>query len=294
MSTLLLSVVTGFASGMLLVLVASGLALTFGTMRIANMAHGGFFMLGAFLAYSFVKLLPSSIGGLEALVLASLAVLGIGTVAEILVYRRIYNLPHLNSLLGLFALMAFIQASVEFIWGTNPLFVNVDLGPLNGVLTLARGAIPVYYLVILGVGLVVCLALAIAIRYTEIGLQTRAIAHDREMAALLGIRTKRVFRVALGVGMFLAGLAGALIAPTRAIDSSLGADYIILAFAVVVVGGMDSVLGTVISGLGLGLVNSLATTYFPILSGYSIYLAMVLVLVFRPTGLLGRVADVKL
>ena len=198
----------GIADGMVYVLIASGLALTFGTMRLANMAHGGFFMIGAYLLYTFSRLWSS---GLFAVIGGMILAIGgttiLGLVAERVIYRRLYGRPQLSAMLGTFALMLAIQGGVGEIWGINPLSVNYPAIDNLRFVSFGGANIPIYSFVIIGAGLLAMVVLGIVLYKSRLGLYTRAIAMDRHMASLLGIRTRTVFVVSFAIGCALAGLS---------------------------------------------------------------------------------------
>jgi branched-subunit amino acid ABC-type transport system permease component len=284
-----LPILPGLAEGMLLLVIASGLTLTFGTMRILNMAHGAFFMLGAFVAYS--ASVSWSQGGTVVVPIAAAAVLcaAVGIVCERTVYRRLYKFDSLRSLLGTFALFLAFAAVAQRIWGTSPLGVNIP-PVLGGHLSLFGVDILVYQVFIIVVGAAVVTGLRLWLGRTRMGLEVRAIAADRQMAAALGVRAERVFWLTFCVGCALAGLAGALIAPLVEVSSDLGADYIVLAFAVVLIGGLGSFGGAVIASLVLGLVDAFTASYLQSVEPYAIFLTMIVFLAIRPFGLFGSAA----
>ncbi len=278
----------GIADGMVYVLIASGLALTFGTMRLANMAHGGFFMIGAYLLYTFSRLWSS---GLFAVIGGMILAIGgttiLGLVAERVIYRRLYGRPQLSAMLGTFALMLAIQGGVGEIWGINPLSVNYPAIDNLRFVSFGGANIPIYSFVIIGAGLLAMVVLGIVLYKSRLGLYTRAIAMDRHMASLLGIRTRTVFVVSFAIGCALAGLAGALAVPQIQLDPTLGADYIILGFSILLIGGLTSIRGALFAGLLIGIVEAYAATDFPYLAGYAIYIVTIAVLLVRPRGIFG-------
>jgi len=287
---LILSLMVGISTGMVIVLISIGLSLTFGTMRIVNMAHGGFFMIAAFLMYSTVKIVGESmLGFVVAVVISIIATIFLGAVLERLVFRRMYGRQHMSGLLGTFALMLMFQGAAEQIWGVQPLSVNMPLSLIRAV-TIFGAALPVYNLVLMGVAAIALGLLTLLSYRTQLGMETRAVAADRSMAALLGVRVRRVFALTFAAGTALAALAGALMAPLVQVSSSLAPTYIILAFAIVLVGGIGSVLGTFIAGLSIGIIDSMIAINFPLFAGYAPFVAMAVVIAIRPSGLLGNPA----
>jgi branched-subunit amino acid ABC-type transport system permease component len=286
-----LPILPGLAEGMLLLVIATGLTLTFGTMRILNMAHGAFFMLGAFVAYS--ASVSWSQGGSVVIPIAA-AVLTctiVGIVCERVVYRRLYRFDGLRSLLGTFALFLAMAAIAQQIWGTQPLGASIP-SVLGGRLSLFGVDILTYQVFIIVIGAVVVVGLRLWLSRTRMGLEVRAIAADRQMASALGVRAERVFWVMFAVGCGLAGLAGALIMPLVQVSSDLGADYIVLAFAVVLIGGLGSFGGAVIASLVLGLVDAFTASYLQSVEPYAIFLTLIVFLTLRPFGLFGTAAAV--
>jgi branched-chain amino acid transport system permease protein len=291
----MLTLLIGLSEGLILVLVAVGLTLTFGTMRILNMAHGGFFMMGGYFLYTFTTTPTTASWGLFVDILLSVVcVTIIGCILERVFYRRLYGREGLYGLLVSFALLLAFQGAVETIWGNNPVSVSLSWAYLNGATSVFGGVIPTYYLAVIAVTLVVSAALGFALHRNPIGRAARAIALDREMSAALGLNVRRVFQITFAAGCALAAFAGALLAPEIQLESDVGGTYIILAFALVLIGGLDSIPGTVVAGIAVGLVDTLATTYLPVLSGYAVYIFLLLVLLIRPNGLFGSSPEVSL
>jgi branched-subunit amino acid ABC-type transport system permease component len=286
-----LPILPGLAEGMLLLVIATGLTLTFGTMRILNMAHGAFFMLGAFVAYSASVSWSTGQTIIVPIVAAALIAAGVGIVAERVVYRRLYQFDGLRSLLGTFALFLVIAALAQQVWGVSPLGLNIP-HRLGGELSVFGVSILVYQIFVIVVAAAVVVALRLWLVRSRMGLEVRAVAADRQMAAVLGVRSERVFWVMFTVGCALAGLAGALIAPLVEVSTDLGADYIVLAFAVVLIGGLGSFGGAVIASLVLGLVDAFTAAYLQTVEPYAIFLTMIVFLAVRPYGLFGSAAAV--
>lgn len=287
MQHVVLPLVIGIAEGLVLALIALGLVLTYGMMRIVNMAHGAFLMLSAYLiAVLLARAWASSIMGyLLAAVIAIVIPTVVGMALERTVYRRLYGRPHGSAFLAMFALMMVFQGAAQQIWGVSPLPVRVPSELLVGSTSFIGVQLPNYYLMTIAVGLVAIVVTATIVYRTKIGLWTRAIAADREMSAVLGANVQATFGLMFGLGCALAALAGILLAPIQQVTISLGTDFILEAFAVVLIGGLGSMKGAVIAALAIGIVESFLAIDYPPLSGYGIYLVMVIVLVFRPSGL---------
>jgi branched-subunit amino acid ABC-type transport system permease component len=295
MNHVVLPLVVGLAEGMVLVLVAVGLTMTFGTMRILNMAHGGIFMTGGYLLYAFTTTWLTSLWGLGlGILLATGATTVLAGVLEWVFYRRFYGKEGMSSLLGTFALMLAFAGAVQVIWGSDPRSVHLPGKVLSGATDVMGVAVPKYDIALIIVALLLAVVLALVLYRSPIGRAARAVAMDRQMAAALGLNVKRIFQVTFLIGSALAAVAGALLAPQIQLESDLGANYVILAFALVLIGGLGSVLGTVIAGIGLGLVDAFVATYVPRFGGYDIYLLLLVVLVVRPNGLFGSASEVQL
>jgi branched-subunit amino acid ABC-type transport system permease component len=294
MKGIVLPLVLGLQEGSVLVLVAMGLSLTFGVMRIVNLAHGGFVALGAFLVYSLNVAFDQNIGLAVVAVAITVAAAGVlGVVLERFAFRRLYAYENIATLLVTFALLQAFNGAVVQVWGNNPVSQPYPTG-LAGSVSIAGVAVPSYDLVIIGVAILAVILVALFLHRTRLGQETRVVALDRSMAALLGVNTRRVFAVSFMVGSGLAGLAGALIAPTVSIDNTLSGSYVIEAFAVLLIGGLGNMWGAVVVALVLGIIDAIAVIHVPSLSGYAVYVAMIAALVLRPHGLGTSSAEVHI
>lgn len=297
-SGLLVQLLNGLASGSTLFLVAAGLSLVFGVMRIVNFAHGSLYVLGLYVAYSSVEQLGGVIGFWSALLLAPLAVALLGAVIEILLLRRIYQAPELLQLLATFALVLIIRDGALWLWGAEDL-----LGPrapgLSGAVEILGRRFPAYDLFLIAVGPLVLLALTLLLRRTRWGTLVRAATLDREMLSALGVRQAWLFTAVFVLGALLAGLAGALQLPREPANLELDLPMVATAFVIVVVGGMGSLTGAFVAALliaelkavciWLGVVQIGALSIaFPKLTLVAEFLVMAVVLVWRPWGLMGR------
>ncbi len=298
LSGFLVQLLNGLAGASSLFLVAAGLSLIFGVTRIVNFAHGSFFMLGVYVAYSAVERLGPVLGFWPALVLAALAVGVIGAVVEVLLLRRIYRAPELFQLLATFALVLVIKDAALWLWGPEDL-----LGPrapgLSGAVDILGRRFPSYDLLLIVVGPVVLGALWLLLTRTRWGTLVRAATQDREMVSALGVNQSWLFTSVFALGALLAGLGGALQLPRE--PASLNLDLLTIgdAFVVVVVGGMGSIPGAFVAALliaeikamcvGIGTVNWFGVDFsFSKLTLVAEFLVMAVVLVWRPWGLLGR------
>ena len=278
-------ILNGLLEGMMLFLLASGLTLIFGVSRIVNFAHGSFYMLGAFLTYEVMPhVMPDTVGGYALAVLAAaLAVAVLGMLFEVLVLRRIYGADDLLQLIITVALVLIVRDLVRAVWG--PANVSVPMpSDLAGALQIGGTYFPMFQLAVFGVGLVVIIIMVAAIRYTRAGILLRAATDDRGMVALLGINQARIFTGVFTVGSFLAGLAGGLAAPFGNVNYLLDTTVIVMAFIVVVIGGLGNLYGALAAALAVGVLKGVGVLYFPRMSMMLIFLIMAGVLVVRSMG----------
>ncbi len=279
----------GLASASELFLVASGLSIIFGVTRIVNFAHGSFYMLGAYIAYTLATRLMGTLPGgfWLALVLAALAVALIGALVEIGILRRIYRAPELFQLLATFGVVLIVEDLVLIIWGPQDL-----LGPrapgLEGAVNILGSPFPAYDLLLIALGPAVLLGLTLLFRRTRWGILVRAATQDREMVEALGIRQDRLFTAVFILGAFLAGLGGAVQLPRASVHHAMDLEVIVETFVVVVVGGLGSVSGAYLAAVLLSVLNAFGIVIFPQISLILAFLVMAVVLVVRPWGLLGR------
>lgn len=278
-------ILNGLLEGMMLFLLASGLTLIFGVSRIVNFAHGSFYMLGAFLTYEVMPhVMPDTVGGYALAVLAAaLAVAVLGMLFEVLVLRRIYGADDLLQLIITVALVLIVRDLVRAVWG--PANVSVPMpSDLAGALQIGGTYFPMFQLAVFGVGLFVIVIMVAAIRYTRAGILLRAATDDRGMVALLGINQARIFTGVFTVGSFLAGLAGGLAAPFGNVNYLLDTTVIVMAFIVVVIGGLGNLYGALAAALAVGVLKGVGVLYFPRMSMMLIFLIMAGVLVVRSMG----------
>jgi branched-chain amino acid transport system permease protein len=289
----------GLQLGLLLFLLAAGLTLVFGIMDMVNLAHGSFYMLGAYFAATFAAATGSFLGGVA---LALIATLAVGMALEVAAIRRLYGRDHLDHVLGTFGLILFFNELVRLIWG--PAGMNL---PLPSWLARSVEILPgVYYsmyrLSIILVALAVAICLYIVIMRTRVGMLIRAGASNREMVGALGINIRILFTFVFGIGAALAGLAGLMQAAILTAQIGMGENILILAFVVIIIGGIGSIRGAFLAAIFVGLIDTVgraflpdmlslflspagAATAAPALSSMLIYLVMAVVLVVRPEGL---------
>lgn len=288
MLQLLITIIAGITAAGPLFLLASGLTLIYGVMRVLNFAHAAFFMVGAYVTVDLTGGELPGLGQFAAIAIATAALVGLlGLLGERAVFRPLYARSPEVTLLASFGLSLFLVGAAERYWGTEPLTQSLPT-TLAKPIHISSASISLYSLVQLGIGIVVCLALIYVLRRTSFGAQALAVAEDREMAAVMGVRAKRVGAVVFLIGTALAGLAGAVIAPTVAVDVSLVPSTLITVFAVVVMGGLGTVEGAALAAVAIGLVQSITTNYLPEVAPYAFIVVLALFLVVRPQGLLGR------
>lgn len=287
MDFLFIQVLNGLASASSLFLVASGLSIIFGVTRIVNFAHGAFYMLGAYVAYTLTTTLAGPLGFWVALPLAALAVAVLGVVVEMTLLRRIYEAPELFQLLATFGLTLMVEDLVVLIWGPQDL-----LGPrapgLEGAVSIFGQLFPAYDLLLIALGPLVLGGLVLLFRRTRWGVLVRAATQDRAMVAALGVNQAWLFTSVFALGVFLAALGGAVQIPREAVHHGMDLQVIVEAFVVVVVGGLGSVGGAFLAAVLIAELNAFGILLFPKIGLVLMFLVMAVVLVVRPHGLLGR------
>ncbi|MCK7543568.1 branched-chain amino acid ABC transporter permease [Marinobacter bryozoorum] len=274
--------------GLLLFVIAVGLNIVFGVLNIINFAHGALYMLGAYLAYTLMSLAGLSFW--VALIIAPLGVAAIAVVIDRLMLRFIYHRDVADSLLLTFAILLIIAESIRSIFGSN---IQAVYPPdaLQGTVRLLGGSYPVYSLFVIFSGLVILAGLWYLFNRTRVGKIMRAAALDRDMAEALCINTRMVVTGVFAFGAWLAGVGGVIAAPMRTIDPGMGDKIIIESFIVVVIGGLGSFPGALLGALILGAIYGFGGRYFPEFNLLLPFLGMALVLLFKPTGLMGKGAN---
>jgi branched-chain amino acid transport system permease protein len=279
---------SGLTTAMFLFLIASGLSLVFGVMRVLNFAHGSFYMLGAYIAWQVVQWLQPSGGRFWLAVLAAaLGVAVLGAVVERLLFRLLYDREELYQLLFTYALVLILGDAAKLLWGTQQLSVS---GPptLSGGIELLGTIVPVYNLFIMLVGPAIAVSVWLMLTRTTAGRMLRAAALDREMLGALGANVGTLYTGMFALASFLAGLAGALVTPIQSIVPGMDVEIIVQAFIVVVIGGLGSFWGTFLGSVIYGQVLSFGILIFPGFSLFSVFALMAVILILRPWGLLGR------
>ena len=289
----------GLQFGLLLFLLAAGLTLVFGVMDLVNLAHGSLYMVGAYFAATFCAFTGSFIAGA---LLALVATLLVGMAVEVIALRRLYGRDHLDHVLGTFGLILFFNEAVRLVWG--PAGMSLPLPPwLNTSVSLLPGLqYPTYRIAIIVTSLVVAMFLYLVVMRTRVGMLIRAGASNREMVGALGININLLYTLVFGLGAALAALAGLMQAPILTVQIGMGENILILAFVVIIIGGMGSIRGALIAAILVGLIDTIgrgflpdalrlvlnsrsASAIAPAMSSMIIYLLMAVVLVLRPEGL---------
>src|SRR5262252_2125288 len=299
MATLILEQsLNGLQFGLMLFLLAAGLTLVFGIMDMINLAHGSLYMVGAFLAAALVQATGSFVAGV---LLAVPATAVIGMLLEMSVLRTLYTRDHLSQVLATFALILIANEAVRIVWGPDlPLSMPAAL---SGPVQLLPGLFyPAYRLLIIGVGAAVAAALYFLVARTRVGMLVRAGASNREMALAMGVDIRRLFTLLFGVGAGLCAVAGALLGPLLAVQVGMGENILILAFVVIVIGGIGSIRGALIGAVLVGAVDTLGRTLLqhllreflppqwasaagPAFASIAVYVFMAAVLAVKPQGL---------
>jgi len=289
----------GAQLGMLLFLLAAGLTLVFGIMDLVNLAHGSLYMLGAYFAATLAALTGSFV---VAVILAVVGSLFVGMLLEVVAIRRLYARNHLDHVLGTFGLILFFNELVRLIWGPAGMTLPLPPQMLTAVQIIPGVYYPLYRLVIILAALAVAALLYVLVMRTRLGMLIRAGASNREMVGALGVNIKLLYTLVFGLGAALAGFAGVMQAPILTVQIGMGENILILAFVVIIIGGIGSIRGAFVASIIVGLIDTLgraflpdmlrlmlstnaAQTLAPALSSMSIYVLMAAILVFRPEGL---------
>ncbi len=292
-------ILNGLQLGVMLFLMAAGLTLIFGVMGLINLAHGSLYMLGAYFAYTLAAATGSFWLGLAASLAAAAAA---GAIVEILVIRRLYERDHLDQVLATFALILVFSEGTRWLFGSFPLYLDIPAA-LQGTVPLPGGSrYQLYRLAIIGVGVAVAVGLFLLITRTRLGMRIRAGESDREMIGALGVDIRTLYTVVFALGAALAGLAGAMVGALQSVQVGMGEPVLILAFVVIVIGGIGSIKGALVGALLVGLVDTMGRFLLPQLFGVFmnasqaglvggalasmlIYIVMAVVLAMRPQGL---------
>jgi len=276
---------TGLIVGSLLFLVAAGLTLIFGVLKVINFAHGSLYMLGAYIALSAYRITDSYI------LAAVIAGAGVGLFSiffERFFMRKVYNADVLMQLLVCYAFILILDDAVKIIWGHEFQSMGMPVAFQAPPVFIAGGIVPVFYLFMVSAAALIGLVMWYVLTRTRIGKVVRAAAHNPTMTSVLGLNTTWIYAGVFAFGGALAGLAGALAAPVRSMSPGMGFSILIESFIVTVIGGMGSVSGALVGALLIGLVRSFGSIGFPLFVEGIMFLAMALILVLKPSGLLGK------
>jgi branched-chain amino acid transport system permease protein len=291
MSVLLIHLFNALLYSSVLFLIAGGLSLIYGVMRILNLAHGNLYALGAFVtAWAIGWALTA---GAPTVVLFLLLPVGAivagaaGAIIERTLLRPFYKRPEEYQLLMTFGLLMILEDLIRFVWGPSPLSATTVYA-VFGSFPIGEDRYPVYNLVIIGVGVLAAVFLWTFIYRTRFGVILRATSQDKRMASALGVNVNRVYLQAFTLGCFMAGLGGAIVVPSQSAVLGMGVDALVLAFIVVVIGGLGSLEGALAGALIVGVVREAGITLFPEIELALLYLIAALVLLVRPAGLFGR------
>ena len=281
-----------------LFIVALGLTLVFGVLKILNIAHGSFYALGAYAAASFVawgaSLQWAPAFSLVALLLAAVAVAAVvAPLTERGLLRFFYGRDEVLLVLVTYALFLILEDLTKLVWGANPFYVSEPYG-LFGTIDVGRQTYVGYDFALVGLAMVVGLAVWWGLNRTRQGKVVLAVIHNAEVAASMGVNVSRVYMLAFSVGIFLAALGGAFTAPMISVQPGISVGVVIVSFAVVIIGGLGSIEGAAVGALIVGMARALAVHIAPVAELFSIYVVMALVLMFRPEGLFQRVQARKI
>ena len=291
-------VIDGILYASWMFIIAVGLTLVYGVMKILNVAHGNLYALGAYTASTFVAYwLAHGHAPVESYGVLLVAAIVVGLVAGLLIERGLlqfmYGREEIVLVLVTYALFLMLEDLTKLVFGVDPLLISEPYS-LLGNLQLGHLIYPVYSIVLVAAAIVVGVVLALVINRTRKGKILRAVIHDREISMAMGVNVSRVYLVTFTVGAMLAALGGALTAPTTSVQPGIGAEVIVLAFAIVVVGGLGSLAGAALGALIVGLVRSAAVHYAPEVELFSVYVVMALVLIVRPKGMFAAAESRKI
>ena len=277
----------GLVTGSFYALVALGLSIIFGMMRVVNFAHGAFYMLGAFGAYLLLD--TWQIGFWWALILAPLVIGCFGMALERLLFRRLYALDPLYNFLLSFAVATIIQDAMRLRYGAQGKPYRVTSQLLSGVQQIGTTFYPKYRLFVIVFSILVCVVVWLLIERTRVGMVIRAATEKPELTRALGVSVDRWITPIFGFGVALAALGGVLAAAMQQVRPSMGEDLIIVIFAVVVIGGLGSIAGSVVAGLAIGVISAVGEAYYAQISSTLVFIVMAVILLVRPAGLFGSV-----
>ena len=295
MTIFIIQILNSLFYAAVLFLIAAGLSLIYGVMRIVNLAHGSLYALGAYVSAWVIGSAAGHamsgtlglVGSLLLLPLGALAIAAVGAAIEPTLLRPLYRRPEEYHLLITFGLLMILEDAMKFLFGGTPLSAGTIMDQM-GSIPIGRLLYPTYNLIVVAVGLIAAVGLWWFIYRTKFGVILRATSQDRRMAAALGLNVGRVYVQAFAIGCFMAGLGGAVVVPAQAAVLGMGVDALVLAFVVVVIGGLGSLEGALVGALIVSLVRTAGIQFFPEIELAVLYLIAAAVLLIRPTGLFGR------
>jgi branched-subunit amino acid ABC-type transport system permease component len=289
---LFIQFISGLSRAMVLFLMASGLTIVFGVMRVINFAHGAFYMLGAYLAFTLTSLMAPSLGFWAALLIVPTIVSLVGALVEVVLLRRIYEKEHLLQILLTYSLIFVFNDGVKLLWGGEMRIVTLP-EILKGFVTFFGHRFPLYYFFIIGVGITVCVLLWLLLKKTRFGKLIRASAEHKDMVGLLGYNVSVLFSLVFIMATWLGGLAGAVIAPTVRLSLGMDMEIIIECFIVVIVGGLGNIWGALLGALITGQIYAFGILVMPHYAMAFLFALAALIILFRPYGLLGKGAQAR-
>lgn len=287
-ASIIIQILSGLSMAMVLFIVAAGLCLIFGTLKVLNFAHGSFFMLGAYLCLTIVAILPNHpLNFWVALIVSPIVVGFIGGIVEVLIFRRIYKFDHIFQLLLSFALILIISDVVKLIWSAHVHPIGTPW-PLRGSITILDRIFPIYNVFLIIAGPIILISLLVLINKTRLGRVIRAVTYNIEMAGALGHNVPMIYTTIFMLGCALGGMGGVLIAPLVGATPGMDMTAIIDCFVIIVIGGMGSYGGAFLAAIILGLLNAFGIIVLPKIALAFGFLLMAIVLIFRPWGLMGK------
>ncbi len=282
LANFLIQLLNSVQYGLLLFMLAAGLTLIFGIMGVVNLAHGSFYMLGAYLAWALTR----QIGSFTlAVVAGAVLAFAFGWVLEKLLFRHFYHRDHLDQVLLTFGLIYVFEELRSIAWGDDVHAIQVPQALAASIPLTVNLSYPVYRLFMSGVCILLALALYLLISRTRLGMKIRAGAFNHDMAEALGVNIKRIHAVVFAIGVALAAIAGMIAAPVSSLYPNMGSQVLIMCFVVVVIGGIGSVRGALIAALLVGAVDTFGKVLLPQVAGMLVYMLMAAVLLFKPEGL---------
>jgi branched-chain amino acid transport system permease protein len=273
----------GMINGSFYALMSLGLAIIFGLLHVVNFAHGAQYMLGAFVAWGLLEY--TGLGYWWALVIAPIVVGGVGIMLERTMLRRLYHLDHVYALLLTFGFALILEGSFRLKFGATGM---PYASPIAGGLDTSFAYLPWYRLWVIAASLTLCLATWFVIERTKLGSYLRAATENPNLVRTFGINVPRMLMLTYGLGVGLAGFSGVMAAPIYQVNPLMGSNLIIVVFAVVVIGGMGSIVGSIVAGFGLGILEGLAKVFYPEIAGMVVFIVMLLTLIMRPNGMFGN------